>query len=167
MLRILSILALCLVTLSPARAVQPDEILGDPVLESRARTLSAELRCLVCQNQSIDESDASLAKDLRVIVRERLKAGDSDQQVLDFMVQRYGEFVLLRPRFSWQNALLWTAPLLAVAIGVLALGLGLKRRRTATTGLSAEEEARLAKLMADASKEGAKQGAKDAARPAG
>ncbi len=163
MLRILSILALCLLALSPARAVQPDEILGDPVLESRARTLSGELRCLVCQNESIDESNAALAKDLRLIVRERLLAGDTDQQVLDFMVQRYGEFVLLRPRFSWQNALLWAAPLLAVALGVLVLGVGLSRRRTTTTGLTAEEEARLAKLMADAPKDG---GA-DAAKPAG
>lgn len=153
LLRLVALLICALVAVAPARAVQPDEILGDPVLESRARVLSEELRCLVCQNQSIDESDAPLAKDLRIIVRERLKAGDTDQQVLDFMVQRYGEFVLLRPRFSWRNALLWGTPILALALGVLALVLGLKRRRTAATpALSAEEEARLARLMKDEAK---------------
>ena len=85
---------------SPALAVQPDEVLTDPALEARARALSKELRCMVCQNQSIDDSDAPLARDLRVLVRERLQAGDSDAQVLDFLVKRYGEFVLLKPRFS-------------------------------------------------------------------
>ena len=155
-LRLMAVVALCLLALGPVWAVQPDEVLGDPVLESRARVLSEELRCLVCQNQSIDESDAPLAKDLRVIVRERLKAGDSDQQVLDFMVQRYGEFVLLRPRFSWRNALLWGTPILALGLGVLALVLGLKRRRAATTpSLSADEEARLARLMDEAKVSGA------------
>ena len=88
-------------------AVQPDEILSDAALEARARALSKELRCMVCQNQSIDDSDAPLARDLRILVRERLQAGDSDQQVIDFLVARYGEFVLLRPRFSWHTALLW------------------------------------------------------------
>ena len=95
----------------PALAVQPDEILSDAVLEARARVLSKELRCMVCQNQSIDDSDAPLARDLRILVRDRLKAGDSDTQVLDFLVARYGEFVLLRPRFEWHTALLWLAPL--------------------------------------------------------
>ncbi|QRG06194.1 cytochrome c-type biogenesis protein CcmH [Xanthobacter dioxanivorans] len=132
----------------PALAVQPDEVLGDPVLESRARAISAELRCMVCQNQSIDDSDAPLAKDLRVIVRERLSAGDSDGQVLDFMVARYGEFVLLRPRVSWRNALLWAAPVMVLALGALAAFLGLKRRRSgAPPRLSPEEEAKLRRLL--------------------
>src|SRR5512145_710824 len=94
----------------PALAVQPDEVLSDPALEARARALSKQLRCMVCQNQSIDDSDAPLARDLRILVRERLQAGDSNSQVLDFMVQRYGEFVLLRPRLHWRTALLWLAP---------------------------------------------------------
>ena len=97
--------------------MQPDEILPDPALESRARTLSSELRCMVCQNQSIDDSDAPLARDLRLLVRERLKAGDSDTQVLDFLTARYGQFVLLKPRFGWDTALLWLAP-----AGVLLIG---------------------------------------------
>lgn len=134
---------------APALAVQPDEILGDPVLESRARALSAELRCMVCQNQSIDDSDAPLARDLRLIVRERLTAGDSDPQVLDFMVQRYGEFVLLRPRFSWRNALLWGAPVLVLGLGALIAVFALRRRSSGPAPrLSPEEEARLAKLLA-------------------
>lgn len=135
---------------APAFAVQPDEILGDPVLESRARALSAELRCMVCQNQSIDDSDAPLARDLRLIVRERLTAGDSDPQVLDFMVQRYGEFVLLRPRFSWRNALLWGAPVLVLGLGALIAVVALRRRASGPVQrLSPEEEARLAKLLAE------------------
>ncbi|MFG1298615.1 cytochrome c-type biogenesis protein [Xanthobacter sp. V3C-3] len=146
----LSVLILAATLVVPARAVQPDEVLGDPVLESRARAISAELRCMVCQNQSIDDSDAPLAKDLRVIVRERLKAGDSDAQVMDFMVARYGEFVLLRPRFSWRNALLWAAPVLVLALGALAAVAGLRRRRAAAPArLSPEEEARLKRLMAE------------------
>ena len=101
--------------------MNPDEVLKDPALEARARQISSELRCLVCQNQSIDISDAELAKDLRVIVRERLTAGDSDAQVLDYVVARYGEFVLLKPRFSAGNAALWGAPLLVVLFGALVL----------------------------------------------
>ena len=104
------VVAAALIGASPALAVQPDEILPDPALEARARTLSRELRCMVCQNQSIDDSDAPLARDLRILVRERLKAGDSDAQVLDFLTARYGEFVLLKPRFGWDTALLWLAP---------------------------------------------------------
>ena len=100
-----AIAALCLLAM-PAVAVQPDEILRDPALESRARALSQELRCMVCQNQSIDDSDAPLAKDLRVLVRERLTAGDSDRQVIDFLVARYGEFVLLRPRLNAHTVLI-------------------------------------------------------------
>ncbi|MFG1223640.1 cytochrome c-type biogenesis protein [Xanthobacter wiegelii] len=151
-LRALLAALLILLTLgAPAFAVQPDEVLGDPALESRARTLSAELRCMVCQNQSIDDSDAPLAKDLRLIVRERLKAGDSDSQVLDFMVARYGEFVLLRPRMSWRNALLWGAPILVLVLGALGAVLALRRRSAAAPAprLSAAEEARLKALLAE------------------
>ncbi|MCL8380902.1 cytochrome c-type biogenesis protein [Xanthobacter aminoxidans] len=143
---------LLLLSLSaPAFAVQPDEVLGDPVMESRARTISAELRCMVCQNQSIDDSDAPLAKDLRIIVRERLKAGDSDSQVLDFMVARYGEFVLLRPRMSWRNALLWGAPILVLLLGGFGAILAMRRRSAAPPAprLSAAEEARLKALLAE------------------
>ena len=117
----LLILALALSSPLAAWAVQPDEILPDPVLEARARVLSKELRCMVCQNQSIDDSEAPLAKDLRVLVRERLKAGDSDPQVLDFLVARYGEFVLLNPRFNWHTALLWLGPPAVLLGGALAL----------------------------------------------
>jgi cytochrome c-type biogenesis protein CcmH len=102
-----------------ALAVQPDEVLADPALEARARAISAELRCMVCQNQSIDDSDAELARDLRVIVRERLSAGDTDQAVMDFVVARYGEFVLLKPQFNARNALLWSAPFVILLLGGL------------------------------------------------
>src|SRR6187401_2626115 len=109
MMRPLRVILMCLAVAAsaPALAVQPDEVLSDPALEARARVLSQELRCLVCQNQSIDDSDAPLARDLRILLRERLQAGDSDRQVIDFLVARYGEFVLLKPRFSWHTALLW------------------------------------------------------------
>src|SRR6266404_528269 len=105
----------------PAFAVQPDEILADPVLETRARSLSKELRCMVCQNQSIDDSDAPLARDLRILVRERLTAGDSDRQVLDFLTARYGEFVLLKPLLAWHTAVLWLAPPAVLLLGALVL----------------------------------------------
>ncbi|MGQ3676335.1 cytochrome c-type biogenesis protein [Xanthobacter sp. TB0139] len=134
---------------SVALAVQADEVLKDPALEKRAREISGELRCLVCQNQSIDDSDAPLARDLRLLVRERLQAGDSNGQVMDYMVQRYGEFVLLRPRMSLQNALLWVAPLLVLVLGALSL-LVFARRRNEAAGaqpLSAEEEAQLKQLL--------------------
>ncbi len=104
---------------SVGRAVEPDEILTNLKLEQRARQLSAELRCLVCQNQSIDDSNAPLARDLRLLVRERLQAGDSDQAVLEFIVERYGEFVLLRPPFGWHTLLLWLAPLIGLGCGLL------------------------------------------------
>jgi cytochrome c-type biogenesis protein CcmH len=136
----------------PALAVQPDEILKDPALESRARALSQELRCMVCQNQSIDDSDAPLAKDLRVLVRERLTAGDSDRQVIDFLVARYGEFVLLKPRFNAHTLLLWFAPFAVLAIGVAGL-IGFLRRRqressaAAASPLSAVESRRVAELL--------------------
>jgi cytochrome c-type biogenesis protein CcmH len=113
---IVALLLLAMAT--PALAVQPDEIMADPALEARARALSQELRCMVCQNQSIDDSDAPLARDLRLLVRERLKAGDSDRQVLDFLVARYGDFVLLRPPFNWHTVLLWLlGPLVLLIAG--------------------------------------------------
>jgi cytochrome c-type biogenesis protein CcmH len=144
-------LALNIVFASPAHAVQPDEILKDPALEGRARRISSDLRCLVCQNQSIDESDAPLAKDLRVLVRERLTAGDSDWQVRDFVVERYGEFVLLRPRFALHTALLWLAPVLVVSLGALGLILMLRRRGrpAGEPALTPEERGALAKALAD------------------
>src|SRR5215470_6974002 len=126
--------ALCLAALTfiaAAQAVQPDEILADPVLEGRARALSRDLRCMVCQNQSIDDSDAPLARDLRVLVRERLTSGDSDTQVVDFLVARYGEFVLLKPRFAWHNAVLWLTPAVALLAGAIAMVFAVRRRRTA------------------------------------
>src|SRR5437868_9799341 len=104
------VVVLALLGATPLHAVQVDEILPDPALESRAREISHDLRCMVCQNQSIDDSEAPLARDLRLLVRERLKAGDSASQVLDYMVARYGEFVLLKPRMSWRTAILWGAP---------------------------------------------------------
>ena len=137
-----------LLAAGPAAAVQPDEVLKDPALEHRAREISAGLRCLVCQNQSIDDSDAPLAKDLRLIVRERLKAGDSNQAVEDYVVGRYGEFVLLRPVFALHTLLLWATPLLAVLLGGFGIW-RLARRRTPPPerGLSAAEEAEVAALL--------------------
>jgi cytochrome c-type biogenesis protein CcmH len=148
-MRVLAGAALALALLaSPVLAVQPDEILKDPALETRARALSQELRCMVCQNQSIDDSDAPLAKDLRVLVRERLTAGDSDNQVIDFLVSRYGEFVLLKPRLSLHTILLWAAPFAVLVIAALAFVLA--RRRAvpeSLTRLSPEEEARVNALL--------------------
>ena len=131
-----------------ALAVQPDEVLDDPALEARARAISAELRCMVCQNQSIDDSDASLARDLRVLVRERLKAGDTDEEVLAYVVARYGEFVLLKPRFSLRNALLWGTPAVLLVIGGIVLVVSIRRReRPVTKALSTEEKDALAKVL--------------------
>ena len=138
------------VALSPvAWAVEPDEMLSDPVLEARARALSQGLRCMVCQNESIDDSGAPLAHDLRVLVRERLTAGDTDKQVLDFLVARYGEFVLLKPPLSWHTAALWGLPpgLLLVGIAVMVI---MARRKTAVAAsgvLTAAEEARIEELL--------------------
>lgn len=139
--------------LSPAFAVAPDEILDDPALEARARALSANLRCMVCQNQSIDDSDAPLAKDLRVLVRERLVAGDTDTQVIDYLVSRYGEFVLLKPRFAFHTLILWAAAPLALLAGAIAFFVMVRRKRPTAAAaasappLSAEEQARLDKLL--------------------
>ena len=138
-----------------AYAVQPDEIMADPAKEARARDLSRELRCMVCQNQSIDDSDAPLARDLRLLVRERIASGDSDSQVINFLVARYGEFVLLKPRFSPHTLLLWLLPPFALAGGGLALWFYSRRRSKgdgtpdpALLHLTEEEEARLERLLA-------------------
>jgi cytochrome c-type biogenesis protein CcmH len=133
-----------------APAVQPDEMLKDSALESRARDLSRELRCMVCQNQSIDDSEAPLARDLRLLVRERLTKGDSDQQVLSFLVSRYGEFVLLRPPLEWHTLLLWGLPPAALAAGTIGLFIMSRRRRSVATEaapLSRDEEQRLSTLV--------------------
>jgi cytochrome c-type biogenesis protein CcmH len=150
--RLLVVLALAVAALSAtpmALAVQPDEILSDPALEKRARALSQNVRCMVCQNQSIDDSDAPLARDLRLLVRERLKAGDSNSQVLDFLVARYGEFVLLKPRFAWHTALLWAAPAGVLLVGGLIVLVGFRRRTAAVeaAALDAEEKRRLDELL--------------------
>jgi len=131
---------LSLAILSPAVALGPDEVLSDPALEARARSLSKELRCMVCQNQSIDDSDAPLARDLRILVRERLQAGDSDRQVIDFLVARYGEFVLLKPRFSWHTALLWLSPAAMLLIGACVILVLARRYRTGLNRATAEGE---------------------------
>jgi cytochrome c-type biogenesis protein CcmH len=141
---------------SAALAVQPDEIMSDPVKEARARSLSRELRCMVCQNQSIDDSEAPLARDLRLLVRERIAAGDSDAKVLDFLVARYGEFVLLKPRLEPHTLLLWLLPPLALTGGGLALWIYGRRRAKSAAGhessaleLTADEKARLERLIAE------------------
>ncbi len=131
-----------------AFAVNPDEVLADPALEQRARALSAELRCMVCQNQSIDDSNAELARDLRVVVRERLVGGDTDEQVLDYVVSRYGEFVLLKPRLSIRTIALWGAPAALAVIGLIVAVVYTRRRSVQPVAkLSAEEEARLRKVL--------------------
>jgi cytochrome c-type biogenesis protein CcmH len=136
----------------PAGAVQPGEALADPALEARARALSAELRCMVCQNQSIDLSDAELAHDLRVLVRERLTAGDNDEEVLDYVVSRYGEFVLLKPRWNLRNALLWGTPVLLLLGGIAVLFVSQRSRRPAAPKLSDEETAELDRILNGAQK---------------
>ncbi|SIP93944.1 cytochrome c-type biogenesis protein CcmH [Rhizobium sp. RU35A] len=135
----------------PAFAVNPDEVLKDPVLEERARALSGQLRCMVCQNQSIDDSNAELAKDLRLLVRERIVRGDSDSQVIDYVVSRYGEFVLLKPRLSARTVLLWCMPAVLLAAGALALVLTMRRRRATVTEqpLTEAEKARLDALLGE------------------
>jgi cytochrome c-type biogenesis protein CcmH len=144
-------LLIALTAAGTALAVQPDEVLKDSALELRARNLSSELRCMVCQNQSIDDSEAPLARDLRVLVRERLTKGDSDQQVLDFLVARYGEFVLLRPRLEWHTLLLWGLPPAALIAGVIGLVLMARRQKETSSlapeALSTEEQRRLLTLV--------------------
>lgn len=130
-----------------AVAVEPGEILANPALEKRARAISAELRCMVCQNQSIDDSDAPLARDLRLLVRERLVAGDSDSQIINFLVGRYGEFILLKPRFNGYTWALWLGPFFIVIIAILFIMNAARKRRQDTVPLSEDEQARLNKLI--------------------
>jgi cytochrome c-type biogenesis protein CcmH len=143
---VLALLAI-LVLNGAAQAVQPDEVLKDPALEQRARGLSAGLRCLVCQNQSIDDSDAQLAKDLRLLVRERLVAGDTDAQVRDFLVQRYGEFVLLKPTFGMHTLLLWLTPALVLLLGGIGAYVALRRRPQPAVALDEGEQKALEALL--------------------
>ena len=148
-----AIVGMLVLAVAAAAAVTPDEMLQDPELEARARHLSQEIRCMVCQNESIDDSDAPLAHDLRVLVRERLQAGDSDAQVLDFLVARYGEFVLLKPRLSWRTAILWGLPPGLLLTGITLLVVAAARRRgrapEPAPNLTAAERARLEKILAD------------------
>jgi len=145
-------LAMALLAALPAHAVEPDEVLQDPALEARAREISEGLRCLVCQNQSIDDSGAPLAKDLRLLVRERLKAGDSNQQIVDFIVARYGEFVLLKPRFETHTLVLWlTTPAVFLA-AILIIALAFRRRRAEAQNpapLNIAEKRRLKRLLGE------------------
>jgi cytochrome c-type biogenesis protein CcmH len=139
-------LALLAALTGPAVAVQPDEVMNDPALESRARALSAELRCLVCQNQSIDDSDAPLARDIRLLIRERIKQSESNDAVRAYLVSRYGDFILLKPPFKPETLLLWLSPVLTLGLGLIAVLLARRRAPRETPTLSAEEEARLAAL---------------------
>jgi cytochrome c-type biogenesis protein CcmH len=143
------LLACFLIALAlPAFAVQPDEMLSDPALEARARTLSAELRCMVCQNESIDDSDAPLARDLRLLVRDRIKAGDSDAAVKTFLVDRYGDFILLKPPLEWRTIILWSAPFLLLLAGVAGMAMSARRRRTAApAGLSEAEQMAVREIL--------------------
>ena len=150
----LSALGLLLMLAAPAAAVEPGEMMKDPALEARARTISKELRCLVCQNQSIDNSNADLARDLRILVRERLTSGDTDQQILDFLIARYGDFIMLKPPFKGTTFLLWFGPALVFVAAVSGLFVYFRRRRSALAepecskpSLSSAERDRLASLL--------------------
>ena len=144
------LVVLALLLPSPGQAVQPDEILADPALEQRAREISKELRCLVCQNESIDDSNAELARDLRLLVRERLVAGDTDVQVRQYLVDRYGEFVLLKPTFTLANAVFWFAGPALFILGLIAVLAFLRsRRRDMPEALSDQEKAALERLLKD------------------
>ncbi len=145
-------LLVALFATAPSLAVEPDEMLANPVLEARARAISKELRCMVCQNESIDESQAPLAHDLRLLVRRRLVAGDSNQQVIDFLVSRYGEFILLKPPLSWNTVALWGAPPALLLVGAIMIVVVERRRKavqraSGTPQLSAAEQARLAEIL--------------------
>lgn len=141
-------LALALLAAPPVMAVQPDEMLADPALEARARVLSKGLRCLVCRNENIDDSDAQLARDLRILLRERLVAGDSDEEAVAFLVDRYGEYVLLNPPATGANILLWIAgPAMLIAGAGIAFATFRRRGTAAADGLNAEEAARVAEIM--------------------
>jgi cytochrome c-type biogenesis protein CcmH len=145
-MRALALIALFFALTGPALAVTPDEIMKDPALEARARHLSQELRCMVCQNQSIDDSDAPLAHDLRVLVRERLAKGDSDRQVLDYLVARYGDFVLLKPPLQFDTLLLWGLPPAALLAGLAALIMMARRRQKVSLQVAALSPAEQQKL---------------------
>jgi cytochrome c-type biogenesis protein CcmH len=149
MMRRLALFLILILSAMPALAVNPDEVMKDPALEARARALSAQLRCMVCQNQSIDDSNAELAKDLRVLVRERIADGDSDDEVIAYVVSRYGEFVLLKPRFETKTLLLWGTPAALLLIGAGVMIFAARRRSGKVTGtsLSADEKARLDALL--------------------
>lgn len=146
-------LFVALLVSSHAFAVEPDEILSNPTLEARARAISKQLRCMVCQNESIDESGAPLARDLRLLVRQRIMAGDTDAQIINFLVSRYGEFVLLKPPLSWNTLALWGAPPALLVLGILMIVVVERRRAAGRTGaegamqLSAAEEDRLAEIL--------------------
>jgi cytochrome c-type biogenesis protein CcmH len=151
-MRRIAIVLFLLFAAASALAVQPDEMLKDPALEARAREISRELRCMVCQNQSIDDSEAPLARDLRILVRERIVKGDSDKQVLDFLVARYGEFVLLKPPLESRTLILWALPPTALLAGAIGLFFAMRRRRTdglEAATLSIEERRKLATLVDD------------------
>jgi cytochrome c-type biogenesis protein CcmH len=139
-------LFLLAVLAGPARAVQPDEVMKDPALETRARALSGELRCLVCQNESIDDSEAPLARDIRVLIRERIGKGESNDAVRAYLVSRYGDFILLKPPFKPETLLLWLSPVLVLGVGVASAFYARRHAPSATPGLSDEEEARLLAL---------------------
>jgi cytochrome c-type biogenesis protein CcmH len=144
------VILLGLLMAAPAGAVEPNEILKDPALEARAREIGKELRCLVCQNQSIDDSNADLARDLRVIVRERLTKGDTDKQVFDYVVSRYGDFVLLKPPVKSSTLLLWGAPVIVLLLGIAGLVVWFRNREAPTdddVGLTEDERQRLADLL--------------------
>jgi cytochrome c-type biogenesis protein CcmH len=149
LIKCLQAMMLVIALSSFARAVEPDEMLSDPALEARARALSQGLRCLVCQNESIDDSGAPLAHDIRVLVRERIKAGDTDKQVIDFLVARYGEFVLLKPPLSWHTAALWGLPPTILLIGIAVMVVMARRRRLvpASGVLTPAEEARVEEVL--------------------
>ncbi|MCM2291918.1 cytochrome c-type biogenesis protein CcmH [Allorhizobium sp. BGMRC 0089] len=144
-----SLVFVFMIAVVPAFAVNPDEMLKDPALEARARALSAELRCMVCQNQSIDDSNADLARDIRLLVRERLEKGDSDQQVIDYLVSRYGDFILLKPPLTADTVILWFAPAALFAAGAFALFLRTRKRQQTASNemLSPEEELQLKQVL--------------------
>ena len=153
MLRFALLVTFALVAAGPAAAVQPDEMLDDPALEARAREISKDLRCLVCRNESIDDSSASLAKDLRLLVRERVAAGDTNEETVDYIVDRFGEFVLLNPKMSGGNLVIWLAGPALLLIGGLGAWAFMRRQRVAAAapGLTDEEARRLAELTRDSS----------------
>ena len=141
------ILALLLLLAGPAFAVQPDEMLADPALEARARAITAELRCVVCRNESVDDSNADIARDIRLMVRERLMAGDSDAAAVQYLVDRFGEYVLLNPRLTGSNLILWVSGPAFLLLGLGIAFVTIRRRKPAAEALTADEEARLNEIL--------------------